>query len=96
MKVHWTDTALRHLDAIHAYIAGSSTQYADGIVDRLTRRSIQIAAFPESGRMVPEFDVDDVREVIENPYRIIYRLKQDQVDILAVFHSREQLPESLD
>jgi len=86
MRVHWTDTAQAHLDAIHAYIAQDSAEYAIRTIDRLTRRSQQIADFPLSGRRVPEYDMDQVREVIETPYRIIYHIKSDQIDILAVIH----------
>jgi plasmid stabilization system protein ParE len=56
------------------------------MVDRLTRRSQQIAEFPFSGRRVPEYDIDQIREVIEGPYRIIYHIKPDQIDVLAVIH----------
>lgn len=61
MKVHWTDTAEGHLDAIYAYIAQDSPEYARRIVDRLTRRTQQIAGFPMSGRRVPEYDIDQIR-----------------------------------
>ena len=86
MKVHWTDTAEAHLDAIHDYIAQNSPEYAKRIVDQLTRRSQQIGKFPFSGRRVPEYDIDQIREVIEGSYRIIYYIKSDQVDVLAVIH----------
>lgn len=86
MKVHWTDNAEGHLDAIHDYIARNSQEYAKIIVDKLTRRSQQISAFPLSGRVVPGFDIEQIREVIEEPYRIIYYVKPDQIDILAVIH----------
>ncbi len=86
MKVHWTDTAEGHLDAIYAYIAQDSPEYAKRMVDRLTRRSQQIAEFPFSGRRVPEYDVDQIREVIEGSFRIIYHIKADQIDVLAVIH----------
>jgi toxin ParE1/3/4 len=56
------------------------------MVDRLTRRSQQIAKFPFSGRRVPEYDVDQIREVIEGSFRIIYYIKSDQIDVLAVIH----------
>ena len=69
--------------------------YADRTVDRLTRRSEQVGQFPRSGRMVPEYQVADIREVIERPYRIIYRIKPDQIDVLAVFHSAQELPPEL-
>ncbi|MBU2622168.1 MAG: type II toxin-antitoxin system RelE/ParE family toxin [Pseudomonadota bacterium] len=86
MKVHWTDTAEGHLDAIYAYIALDSLEYAKRMVDRLTRRSQQIAEHPFSGRRVPEYNIDQIREVIEGPYRIIYHIKPDQVDVVAVIH----------
>ena len=86
MKVHWTNTAEGHLDAIYAYIAQDSPEYARRLVDRLTRRSQQIAEFPFSGRRVPEYDVDPIREVIEGPFRIVYHIKSDQIDVLAVIH----------
>ena len=87
MKVHWTDTAEEHLAAIHAYIAQDSTEYATRMVDRLTRRSQQMADFPLSGRRVPEYDMNQIREVIEGAYRIIYHIKPDQIDVLAVVHA---------
>jgi addiction module RelE/StbE family toxin len=86
MNVHWTDRAQDHLDAIHAYIAQDSPEYALRMVDRLTRRSQQIANAPLSGRRVPEYDLDQIREVIESPYRIIYHIKPDQIDVIAVVH----------
>lgn len=92
MRVHWTNTALEHLLSIYEYIGQNSSVYADRTVDRLTSRSEQIGAFPESGRRVPEYDRKDVREVLEKPYRIIYRIKKEQIDVLAVFHSAQQLP----
>lgn len=49
MKVNWTDTAEGHLDAIYAYISVDSMEYAKRMVDRITRRSQQIADFPFHG-----------------------------------------------
>jgi plasmid stabilization system protein ParE len=90
--VRWTDTALRHLDAVHNYIAQDSPHYARETVDRLTRRSAQIGQFPRSGRQVAEFEAESVREVLEDPYRIIYRILPERVDVLAVIHTSRQLP----
>ena len=75
MNVHWTDTAESHLDAIY-----------NCMVDRLTRRSQQIGKFPFSGRRVSEYDIDPIREVIEGSYRIVYYIKPDRIDVLAVLH----------
>jgi toxin ParE1/3/4 len=86
MKVHWTNTAEGHLDAIYRYIAQNSPEYAKLMVDRITRRSQQIAKYPHSGRTLPEYDFKQIREVIEGSYRIIYYIKTDQIDVLAVIH----------
>jgi len=95
VKVHWTNTALEHLLRIYEYIAQDSSVYAQRMVDKLTRRSEQIAIFPLSGRMVPEYEAEDIREMIEKPYRLIYRIKPDQIDVLAVLHSARLLPPKL-
>ena len=46
------------------------------MVDKITRRSEQIADQQLSGRKVPEYEAEDIRELIEKPYRIIYRIKK--------------------
>ena len=94
MKVHWTSLAISHLADIHEYVARTSERYALRMVDRLTRRTQQIANFPHSGRIVPEKNDPTVRELFEGSYRIVYRVKDDQIDVLAVIHgARELLPE---
>ncbi len=86
MKVHWTDTAETHLDDIYTYIARDSKVYALRTVDRITKRSKQISTFPQSGRKVTEYNSERVREVFSGSYRIIYYIKSDQIDIIAVLH----------
>ncbi|WP_083766576.1 type II toxin-antitoxin system RelE/ParE family toxin [Desulfosudis oleivorans] len=54
MKVHWTENAIGHLVNIYEYIGANSPTYAKQTVDKITRRSIQIADHPHSGRKVPE------------------------------------------
>jgi len=96
VKVRWTDEALAHLDSIYQHIAADSPIYALRMVDKVTRRSQQIGDFPLSGRLVPEYEEYKVREVIEPPYRIIYRLaSSDHVDVLAVVHGARLLPDAL-
>ena len=95
MRVHWTNTAIDHLLSIYEYVSHDSDVYADRLMDRLTRRSQQIGTFPRSGRSVPEYEAPDIREVIEGSYRIIYRIKEEQIDVLAVMHSAQQLPPEL-
>jgi toxin ParE1/3/4 len=92
MKVHWTDIAVEHLASINAYLEHNASDYALRVIDRLTRRSVQIAEFPNSGRIFPELNLPNVREVIEGPYRIVYLVKSEQIDILAVIHTARPAP----
>ncbi|MBE9261871.1 type II toxin-antitoxin system RelE/ParE family toxin [Microcystis sp. LEGE 00066] len=91
MKVFWTETAVNHLSAIYNYISQNSPQYAQRLVERLTRRSEQIANFPFSGCLVPEFETEQIREVIEGSYRIIYYIKPEQIDVIAVLHAARNI-----
>jgi len=95
MKVVWTEEALAHLDDIYQYIARDAPFYAKQTVNKLTRRSEHLTRHPRSGRPVPQFDDENLREIIVHPYRLIYRIKSDRLDIVAVFHGAQQLPESL-
>jgi len=95
MRIRWTHNAIEHLANIYEYIALNSPTYAKQMVDRITRRSAQIGDQPYSGRKVPEYQADDIRELIENHYRIIYRVKQDQIDVVAVIHGARLLPDEI-
>jgi len=92
MRVVWTETALSHLTDIYEYIARDSTRYAKRTVDRITARSRQIATHPESAAVVAEYADPTIREVIEGPYRVIYRVQPATVVVLAVIHGARLLP----
>ena len=92
MKVRWTHTAIGHLASIYDYISQDSPRYARRMVDRITARSRQIASFPESGQIVPEYQDPQIREVIEGSYRVIHEVAADEVRILAVIHGARLLP----
>lgn len=94
MRVVWTKAADSNLQAIYDYVAQTSADYARRTVERITARSRQIGAFPMSGRTVPEFQVGQLREVFEHPYRIIYRIRPDRIDIIAVVHMSRNLDTS--
>ncbi|MBW2594466.1 MAG: type II toxin-antitoxin system RelE/ParE family toxin [Deltaproteobacteria bacterium] len=95
MRVHWTENAIGHLVNIYEYIAINSPTYGKRMVDKITRRSRQIAIHPLSGRKVPEYEAEDIRELIEMPYRIIYRIKPGQIDVLAVIHGVRLLTDEI-
>lgn len=61
------------------------------MVDRLLTRTEQLSEFPDSGRQVAEVSDEQVRELLEGPYRIVYLVQAARIDVLAVVHSRQDL-----
>ena len=81
--------------AIHDYIAEDSAQYANRTIDRITRKSKCLARHPLSGHAVPEYEDQagpDIRQILQGSYRIIYRVRPDVVQVLAVIHSARHMP----
>ena len=89
----WTEQARADLAAIRAFISQDSPHYASVIIARIIAATDRLAPFPESGRTVPEFEKPLVREVVLNPYRIVYRfVDTDEIHILTVHHSSQRFP----
>jgi toxin ParE1/3/4 len=61
------------------------------VVRTIVNQVKTLASFPRSGRKVPEFDDEDIRELIAYSYRIIYRLEQEEILIAAVIHGKRIL-----
>ncbi len=92
-ELRWTEHAVKQLAALAEYISLDSPIYAEHVVDRLVGRLDQARRLPESGRHVPEFEREDLRELVEPPYRLIYRVRPDAVEVLSVLHGRQRLDE---
>jgi plasmid stabilization system protein ParE len=93
VAVRWTARALRDVRGIRDYI-GRSSLYARRVAQRLLDRADLLAEHPAAGRAVPEYDRPDIRELVEPPWRILYRYAEGApaVYVLAVVHGRQQLP----
>ncbi len=93
-RVLWTRTARRDLDAIVAYIATDSIENALSVLGRLQERADSLTTAAERGRLVPELrsiGVQQYRELVDRPWRIIYRIEPDSVMVLAVLDGRREL-----
>jgi plasmid stabilization system protein ParE len=93
----WTNQAADDLAAIYAYIAQDSEHYALLTVRELIAAPERLAQFPESGRMVPELDRPEIREVLWRSYRVVYQFAPaaDQVQILTVFRGERMFHPSV-
>jgi len=89
--VRWTERAKGDLQEVYNFIARDSPRAADALVERIARAADRLAAFPESGRTMPEFPTLPYREVIVGNYRVLYRIERESVWIAAVVHGRRLL-----
>ena len=97
-QVLWTDAARLDLERIVEFIAEENPANALTVLARLERRCQALAALPERGRIVSEARAVDVltyRELIEGPWRIVYRYDVDRVHVMAVLDARRELSSQL-
>lgn len=97
-RVLWTETAARDLEDAVAFIAADSPGNARRVLARIKKRAAALETHPARGRVVPElaaFGFKTWRELIINPYRLLYRIEAERVFVLAVVDSRRDLEDLL-
>jgi toxin ParE1/3/4 len=98
LRVAWADAARADLEAIAEYIANDRLQTALSVLDRIERAAARLTRMPERGRTVPELAMIGVcgyRELVVPPWRILYRLSESTVHVLAVVDSRRDVADLL-
>ena len=90
------DHERRRLREIVRSIAEDSPQAGRDVAARLLKRSRELTGPPLLGRRLPEFPDDDLRELLERPYRLIYTVSARGIEIVTVMHYRQLLPENLE
>ena len=91
----WSPQAIRDIESIRAYIADDSAHYAELVVSRIVDALERLKEFPESGRVVPERNDPQIREIIVKPYRVVYRRGEDRVEIVTLFRASRRIPDPL-
>lgn len=87
--VIWSKPAKRDLRNIHDHIASDSKFYAKKVVQNIVEKSEDLQDFPLMGRMVPELQDSDIRELIFYSYRLIYRVSSDTIEVLTLIHGKQ-------
>ncbi|MEK7762266.1 MAG: type II toxin-antitoxin system RelE/ParE family toxin [Nitrospirota bacterium] len=90
-QVRWSLTAGNDLQDIEDFIARDSALHAITFVDRMVESTETLLTNSHIGRVVPEFNRQDLREVIFRHYRIVYLVKDDNIFILRVVHGARDL-----
>lgn len=91
MRVAWSPEAVDDVEAIAAYIAKDSPYYASAVVKKILTTGAALYQFPHIGSIVPEISDPAVRERFVYSYRVIYRVFDEQVLIVAVIHGKRLL-----
>lgn len=88
VEVKWTPQAIQDIDNISSYIAKDSNKYAKIQAKRFFEFVEILEKFPKTGRIVPEINSSQIRELILGNYRIVYKIiSLKRIDILAIHHS---------
>lgn len=90
-QVGWSPEALDDVDGVAAYIARDSVFYASAVVNKIKEISRTLSHFPLRGRQVPELGDAEIHECFIYSYRLIYRVRADEVLIIALLHGRQLL-----
>jgi addiction module RelE/StbE family toxin len=91
MKIIWSNDSLDDVDRIREYISLDAEFYAQIFVEKIIQISDRLKNFPMSGRVVPEFNNESIREIIFRNYRIIYEITEENIIILSVIHGSKLL-----
>lgn len=89
--VTWTIPATTDLKKIRDYIANDSILYAQKVSEEIVALSESLASSPLRGRIVPEYDNDNIRELFLYSYRLIYEINTGGIYILALIHGRRDI-----
>ncbi len=92
MRIIWSPLAVERAAEIAEYISRDNPTAAEKWIETVFSKVEQLKSFPESGRIVPEINSKDFRELIYGNYRIIYRVEKTQVSILTIRHGKQILP----
>ncbi len=90
-KIYWSQRARRDLLEIGDFIARDKPETAAAWVNRIVNAVERAAVFPSSGRVIPESDRTDIREVILDHNRIVYLLGNARITVLTLFESHRRL-----
>ena len=95
VKIRWSQGSVSDLEEICRFISKDSDHYARMFAQRVVSIVEAIPPFPEAGRIVPEYQRQDLRERIYRNYRIVYRIKGDAIEIVAITHGSKPLNDKL-
>jgi len=93
LKIYWSPLAVERLENIFEYISKDDNVAAHKLISNIFQKVETLSKFPNRGRKVPEANRDEIREVFESEYRIIYRVESKRVLVLSIRNFKQLLPD---
>jgi toxin ParE1/3/4 len=90
-EIKWAESAIQALEEAAEYIAKDSVVYAAALLAGAEKAAESLTRFPRRGRTVPEYGDPDIREIFVGSYRLIFRISETQVRIVAFVHGARDL-----
>jgi len=94
LTIYWSPLAVDRLENIFEYISKEENDAAYKLVSKILKKVETLSKFPERGRKVPEANREEIREVFESEYRIIYRVEAKKVFVLSIRNFKQLLPDN--
>lgn len=94
-NLKWQRTANNNLIQIYNYIYEDSIYYDIKTVEGIIKLIDNLVYFPYMGRKVPEYNDNNIRELIYKSYRIIYEIQSNEILIRRIWHSARKMPKNL-
>ena len=91
MRITWSPLAADQVRDIASYIALDKPSVAEQWIDEIFGSVEQLTDFPKSGRIVPELKINNIRELVQGNYRVIYKIQETSISVLIVKSYRQQL-----
>ena len=92
MKLIIARSALNDLEAIKAYyLERAVPEIGQKFVSTILEKAQRLIEYPDSGRKVPEFDQEQIREIIHPPFRVVYMRHTSAVNLVRVWRSERLL-----
>ncbi|MDP7591598.1 MAG: type II toxin-antitoxin system RelE/ParE family toxin [Litorilituus sp.] len=96
MKIEFSESAISDLQDIKSYYLEQQVPHiGEKFISNIINHIETLPSNPEIGRLVPEFQMPHIRELIHSPFRVVYTLNDASIQIIRVWRSERlmKLPE---
>jgi len=95
INIIWSEKSIDDLESIATYIEKDSIYYAKSVVTTIFSKVDILLEFPLLGRVVPEYQDKNIRELFVYSYRLIYKINKNNISIVTIIHGKRILTSSL-